>query len=558
MISPWQLKFLSIFSLLKPLILQDNTSLNLKILNIYLYSILIVIFSIFTVYSNANMPMIIKEITDSITEKQFDKIFGYFVKYALLIVLVLCSEFVGKLLNAKYRRLLYMKLRNLFVRGILFKGKKGENPQELYSIYNNEIESVVEEYYLTIPHIIFQAVSIIWYMYLLFSLNIIASFVILGTNIISILIPYFFEIDMQRIREKSILGLRRLNTAFYDIVEGIGIIKRYSVEKNINNKMESISSDEQKYAYRYSIKNAVLEISMGAISFISQFLIYYVVISSIISGKETIGAFIAILQLSELLIYPINTISSYLITVFSIKKVKNDLFNTLSDCEFEENEQERVEKIEFENVSFSYNQNKYIIDNFSNVFESGKKYLIRGQNGSGKSTILKLLFGELENYSGNIKINGKNIKNYPDISKNLVYVEQNSFLFNENIVSNITLFKNIEDNLIYDILNKVNLDKKLIENRNENLNELNLSISGGEKQKIIIARALLRNSNFLVFDEAMSNIDKNSISIIEKMILSDESLGFINISHNYSEENLKMYDYVLEFTGEKINIIKNC
>ncbi|MBF1054158.1 MAG: ATP-binding cassette domain-containing protein, partial [Parvimonas sp.] len=131
------------------------------------------------------------------------------------------------------------------------------------------------------------------------------------------------------------------------------------------------------------------------------------------------------------------------------------------------------------------------------------------------------------------------------------------FLFNENIVSNITLFKNFEDNLIYDILNKVNLDKKLIENRNENLNELNLSISGGEKQKIIIARALLRNSNFLVFDEAMSNIDKNSISIIEKMILSDENLGFINISHNYSEENVKMYDYILEFTGEEINIIKN-
>ena len=112
--------------------------------------------------------------------------------------------------------------------------------------------------------------------------------------------------------------------------------------------------------------------------------------------------------------------------------------------------------------------------------------------------------------------------------------------------------------MIYDILNKVNLDKKLIENRNENLNELNLSISGGEKQKIIIARALLRNSNFLVFDEAMINIDKNSISIIEKMILSDKNFGFINISHNYSEENVKMYDYILEFTGEKINIIKNC
>ena len=162
---------------------------NLK-KNIYLYSILILIFSIFTVYSNANMPMIVKEITDSISVKNFDGIFNYFVKYALLILLVLSSEFITKFLNSKYKKCLYLKLRNFFVRGILNSGKKCENPQELYSIYNNEIESVVEEYYLTIPHILFQGISIIWYMYLLFSLNITASFIILATNIISILIPY--------------------------------------------------------------------------------------------------------------------------------------------------------------------------------------------------------------------------------------------------------------------------------------------------------------------------------------------------------------------------------
>lgn len=528
---------------------------NLK-KNIYLYSILILIFSIFTVYSNANMPMIVKEITDSISVKNFDGIFNYFVKYALLILLVLSSEFITKFLNSKYKKFLYLKLRNFFVRGILNSGKKCENPQELYSIYNNEIESVVEEYYLTIPHILFQGISIIWYMYLLFSLNITASFIILATNIISILIPYAFEGSMQKTREKGVLGLRQLNTVFYDIVDGIGTIKRYSIEKNINNKMENISSDEQKYSYIYGIKNALLEISMGAISFASQFLIYYVIINSIINGKETIGTFIAILQLSDLLIYPINSISSSLITVFSMKKVKNDLFEILSDCEFKENELEKIEKIEFENVSFAYNESKNVITHFSNIFEKNKKYLIKGQNGSGKSTILKLLFGDFENYTGNIKINGKNIKEYPNISKNIVYVEQNSFLFNENIVSNITLFKNFDDSKIYDILNKVNLDKKLIENRNENLNELNLSISGGEKQKIIIARALLRDSNFIVFDEAMSNVDKNSISIIENMILSNENLGFINISHNYSEENLQMYDYILDFENGKVNIMK--
>lgn len=529
---------------------------NLK-KKVYFYSLLITIFSILTVYSNANMPMIIKEIIDNITNKNFDKIFSYFVKYGVLVALVLSSEFITKFLNVGYRKYLYLKLRNFFVRGILISGKKQENPQELYSIYNNEIESVVEEYYLAIPHIVFQALSIIWYMYLLFSLNIIASVIILMANIISILIPYMFEGSMQRTRENSILGFRQLNVAFYDIVEGINTIKRYSIEKNINNKMEDISSNQQNHSYNYGIKNALLEISMGAISFISQFLIYYVVINSIINGKESVGSFIAILQLSDLLVYPINNISSYLITLFSMKKVKKDLFEFLSDNEFEENKLEKVESIEFKNVSFSYDENKNIISDFSNIFEKNKKYLIKGENGAGKSTILKLLFGDFDEYFGEININGKNIKDFPKMSNNIVYVEQNSYLFNENIVSNIALFKNIEDDRIYDILSKVNLDKKLIENRNEDLNELNLSISGGEKQKIIIARALLRNSNFLVFDEAMSNVDKNSISIIENMILSDENLGFINISHNYSEENLKKYDFILDFSKGRINLIKN-
>lgn len=169
---------------------------------ILFYSSLIVFVSFITVFVNGSLPMVLKNIIDSLTNKSFENIDFYFLMYLLLIVAVIFSEFLNKLLNSLYTKKLYTTLRNLFVKGIL-KEKKLENPQELYSIYNNEINSLVEDYYLLIPFTIFQLCSVIFYMFLLVKLNFLVSIIVLVLNIITVLIPYIFEGKIGSYKEKK-------------------------------------------------------------------------------------------------------------------------------------------------------------------------------------------------------------------------------------------------------------------------------------------------------------------------------------------------------------------
>ncbi len=519
------------------------------------YSLLIAGLSTVLVFCNATMPMVIKKITDALMVKDYTDINQYFMEFVLLIILVLIAEFCNKISYKKYQKSLYLSLRKLLVRGILLKGKKVENPQELYSVYNNEIGMVVEDYYKLIPHIFFQVLSILWYMALLFKLHVGVAITILLSNIISLLLPYLFEGKLQRYRNESATGLRRLNLAFHDVVEGLSAIKSYLLEKRIEDGISEQSLRQQESDYAYGFQTAVLHCSVGLCQFATQFLIVFLIAKSIMAGKTTVGTFLAVFQLSDLLTYPIISVSEEIISVFSTRSIKKNLFEWMDDKDFAEVAIQKVEHIEFDKVSFAYSENKVIMKDFSFDFEFPKKYLIIGANGAGKSTLLKLLFGEMENYEGAIRINGKDIRQFPDLAKSIWFTWQNSYLFQADITQNITLFQPTDAARIEELLAKVNLEKELIENRNENLNEMSLTISGGEKQKIIVARALLQARSFIVFDEAISNVDRYSCDLIENLMLEEKNFGFIHIAHHFSEENKARYDAVIEFTGDDIKIV---
>lgn len=351
-------------------------------------------------------------------------------------------------------------------------------------------------------------------------------------------------------------SLRRLNTIFYDIVDGIKTIKLYGIKENIYRRMNEKSVEEQNYNFNYNFLNGILECLVGIVQFSLSFLIVYVMAKNIIVGKSTVGEFVAIVQISDLMVSPIIMLSGNLITILSVRGIKSNIFKIFKFNGFDKQIKEDIHSIKFENVSFAYeNNSSKILNKFNFEFEKNKKYLIIGNNGTGKSTIIKLIFGLLDEFEGDIKINGKSVKTNRDIVNNISYVQQKDYIFNDTINANITLFKDIDENEVLDVLNRVNLDKKLLDNRNENLNEMNLTISGGEKQKILIARALIMKNKFLIFDEASSNIDFISSESIEKSILEDNNLTFINISHNYTDENRKKYDYILKFTSDGIEII---
>lgn len=213
-----------------------------------------------------------------------------------------------------------------------------------------------------------------------------------------------------------------------------------------------------------------------------------------------------------------------------------------------------LKSVEFKNVSYSYGDQKFKIDNINFALKLNDNLLISGPSGSGKSTIVDIIAGLIYPKSGNILINDKVYLNKDEIAQvmkdNIGYVSQNISFINSTVSNNITLgFDNIDQKLLTKVakiteLNKLNLNLDIEKILNTEVSELGKNLSGGQKQRIGIARALYLNPKLLIFDEATSGLDKNSENSILKNIISQfNNLIFIIISH-HKIDNIKFSKYL--------------
>lgn len=180
----------------------------------------------------------------------------------------------------------------------------------------------------------------------------------------------------------------------------------------------------------------------------------------------------------------------------------------------------------FDNVTFGYKEDRDVLNNISLLIKKGRVHAFAGESGSGKSTIINLLYGLWQNYSGNILINGKNIKNVSieNLRKRISIVSQNIFLVDDSILNNILLDDDSPDLLrAENALKQAKIWKyinSLEQGWNTNIGENGICLSGGEKQRLAIARAIYRESDIIIFDEATSMLDNETENSIVKNILN--------------------------------------
>ena len=200
-------------------------------------------------------------------------------------------------------------------------------------------------------------------------------------------------------------------------------------------------------------------------------------------------------------------------------------------------------------LSYSYGLNK-VFDKINYKIKVGSKVLIKGNNGSGKSTLINILTKNIDDYNGKVSI-GYDIRDisYNSYLEHISYVNQDSELFEDSIINNIVLNNEIDNNKLDEIIKILNLDK-VIKNKERGINTLiKDNFSGGEKQKIIIARCLYKCSDIMVFDEAFSEISSNDrINIINKIndVYRDKTIIYVN----HFNDNIK-YDQILEIKGTR-------
>ncbi|WP_454055470.1 ATP-binding cassette domain-containing protein [Clostridium sp. Marseille-Q7071] len=204
-----------------------------------------------------------------------------------------------------------------------------------------------------------------------------------------------------------------------------------------------------------------------------------------------------------------------------------------------------------------YEDERKVLDNITFTLKKGGKYTLVGKSGSGKSTLAKLLLKYYNDYEGTIAIDNNDIK---DISFNSLYnnisiIQQDIFMFDASIRENITLFNNYSTDEIYNSIDKSGLKDfiDILPNKAESyIGENGSFISGGEKQRISIARSIIRNTPIIILDEATSSLDKETSYNIEKTLLDIEDLTVIFITHKLSEDLLNSCDEIIVMDDGKI------
>lgn len=221
---------------------------------------------------------------------------------------------------------------------------------------------------------------------------------------------------------------------------------------------------------------------------------------------------------------------------------------------------DKINHIKFNEIVFS-KANRTILEQVNVSFEKGKKYLLVGDSGSGKSSLIKMLLNMYDEYEGEIRINGKNFKaiNKTDWYGCISVVNQDNFVFHETIYNNLTLYQSYSQEEIHKVISFCELTE-LIDAHPEGLNfmieENGKNISGGERQRICLARALLRKPAVLILDEATSALNSEMASKIEERILGLDQTIVISISHRVFEELKEKYDVVVKFENHTATAIR--
>ncbi|MBS3163269.1 ABC transporter ATP-binding protein [Candidatus Woesearchaeota archaeon] len=340
-----------------------------------------------------------------------------------------------------------------------------------------------------------------------------------------------FNLWMSRLQQDS--SIRRNNTDdtekanISDIFTNIDSIKYFGKEFLIKKKFAKISELTRKAVlknwnyYRWTSAGEALILGVGT------FLIVYFPILKLLNHEITIGTLVFIYSTYGSLISPLFGFVHGVRTFYDAMADFESLFqygkikNEIKDKENAKELKIRDGNIEFKNVTFTYG-NRIIFKNFNLKIPKHKKVALVGPSGSGKTTLVKLLYRFYDVDSGSILIDGRDIRDFKQESlrSELSIVPQECILFDDTIYNNL-IFSNPKASRqnVFKAIKFAQLDKiinKFPKKENTIVGERGVKLSGGEKQRVSIARALLANKKVLVLDEATSSLDSKTEHDIQK------------------------------------------
>lgn len=436
---------------------------------------------------------------------------------------------------------------------------RDESAAGYLSALTNDAASIETNYLAQMLAMITKAVTFIGALLLMCRYSLLMTAIAAGLTVLPLIASLLTGSRLQAVESRVSERNGEFTAALSDCLAGFTVVKNFKAEREIFRLFAQSNKalEHEKFTGR---RIKMLVGMIGAVTGIFAQLGVFIagVYLSMKGGSMTPGAVVLFVNLMNFIISPIAELPGLLACRKAALGLVDKLAAALERSSSREGSEtlNRLEHgIRLENVSFAYEPGKTVLHGINAEFEAGRAYALVGGSGSGKSTLLNLLMAAETNYSGHILADGIELS---DISTESLYgtmaaIQQNVFVFNASIKDNVSMFRDFPKTELDEAIARAHLGA-LIRERGEDYlcGENGSGLSGGEKQRISIARSLLKKSSVLLADEVTAALDAQTAHRVSSDILDLQGITRIVVTHTLEESLLRRYDKIFVLRGGRI------
>lgn len=516
-------------------------------------------FMIVSVSLSGYSVYLMRYITDYGLEKSLDEMF----EVAKIMIVILGLSLIVNLIYTNIKSIYLNKSLNLMKREYIdqlleqdITQLQKDQTSKYLSNLTNDFDRYEEKYLKNVLRMVEMVLHFMMAVVLIATVNVYLVFIAFVLLLIFVTLSSKTSKRIQKSEKKKTESLQEYTDFINETLNGYEIIKQHQLEDNRYETFYHRAVSVQNDNYAVDVKSTQVD---ALNSFVQTLVLFGLITAGILYAKSTavsLGSLIVIVSSFSHIMWPLQEFSPIISQMKGITQVLNDFVNNLTRPIYKRPYSiSEFEKLQFKSSDLGYEEDEAILKNVNITINKGEKILIVGRSGVGKSTILKTIRQSITPKQGDVELDHINIFEIVPIDYYSLFtsVDQIGFIFNGTVKENLSLYQEIDESVLLESLNRVglkqlNLDIKLQNNGS--------NVSGGQRARLMLARAICLNTDVILCDEIFANLEQSIAFDIEKDLLSLNKT-IINVSHIIFKDHLIQYDKIFVVENNSVRLSRN-
>ncbi|MBR3840068.1 MAG: ABC transporter ATP-binding protein [Erysipelotrichales bacterium] len=495
-------------------------------------------------YISVSFGSIMASFFETVFVNDINALKSSFVTAILWLVIYLVTNIINEYSLAELVQKIHAYLKVELYQKIMEQDNFKKNGyMDYFNDLNGKLDIVVSQYFEVFLTAIPRLACILIAIILILKINLKFALILSIIIIVSYAVPNMVKNEIIK-RQSAVVSMMNAHSKqLNNLLSKLDFIRLENEENRFKKEYQFTNSEYEKKLYEQNQLNAIIQACNVGLNVLATIVLVGYGAILYLNHEISLGN---IVELS----YFVSHASGLVGVVVSTKKalegtktIVAEFKRLLANKKESKMKIEAINELALNNISLAYD--KSIFDKFNYCFDLSKKYVVIGDNGSGKSTLLDILVNNNTAYDGEVLVNGVNLKNIDDIvlRKHVLLLNQNTYIFEGSIKENIILDQPFNKEKFMRVLKQSHCEH-LIERLDTKITHNGSNLSGGEKQKLALARALYRDFDVLLLDEFFKGIDTQSKLELHDLIINLDK-GIIQVEHSLKEDELSKYDFVI-------------